>query len=72
MNTLIKEKANVARLRDLFEKEADPLVKESIRLSLAEARLWHDVAEYKLLSPERIEQVKSKARHRHIGYVKAS
>ncbi len=61
---LILEKANVARLRDLYEKETDPLIKESIRFRLAEARLWHDVAEYKVLEPERIEQVKAKARHK--------
>lgn len=60
MNTLTQEKANVARLRDLYENETDPLVKESIRFSLAEARLWHDVAEYKALSPEKIEQARKK------------
>ena len=60
MNSLIKEKANVVRLRGLFEKETDPLIKESIRFRLAEARLWHDVAECGVLEPERIEQVRAR------------
>ena len=59
MNSLIREKANVVRLRGLFEKETDPLIKESIRFRLAEARLWHDIAECGVLEPERIEQVKT-------------
>ena len=68
MNQLIKEKANVVRLRGLFEKETDPLVKESMRFRLAEARLWHDVAESGVLEPERIEQVKPKANKRAWQY----
>ena len=59
MKTLTQEKANVARLRDLYENETDPLIKESIRFRLAEARLWHDVAESGIIEP--IEQVKPKA-----------
>lgn len=58
MKTLIEEKANVARLRDLLEKETDPLIKESIQFRLAKARLWHDVAECGVLTPERIKQVR--------------
>ena len=58
MNSLIKEKAEVARLRDLFEKEPDPMIKELIEYRLAYARLLHDIAECGVLEPERIEQVR--------------
>ncbi len=64
MKTLTQEKANVARLRDLYENETDPLIKESIRFRLAEARLWHDVAESGIIEPE---QVKPKA-YRRVKY----
>ena len=72
MSTLIKEKEEVARLRDLYETEQDPLIKESIRFRLANARLEHDIAELEVLNPkwaekfwaEKVEQVKAKARKR--------
>ncbi len=60
MKTLIEEKAEVARLRDLYEKEQNPLIKESIQFRLANARLLHDIAECGVLTPERIEQIRQK------------
>ena len=58
MNSLIEQKARVTRLRDLYEKETDPMIKELMRGSLATARLLHDIVEYGVLEPE---QVKPKA-----------
>ena len=58
MNSLIEQKARVAKLRDLYEKETDPMIKEYMRGSLATARLLHDIVEYGVLEPE---QVKPKA-----------
>ena len=62
MNSLIEQKARVAKLRDLYEKETNPMIKEYMRLNLATARLLHDITEYGVLEPERIEQVKPVAR----------
>ena len=58
MNSLIEQKARVAKLRDCYEKETNPKIKECMKSSLACARLLHDIAEYDVLEPERIEQVR--------------
>ena len=55
MNSLIEQKAEVARLRDLYEKETDPMIKEYMRGSLATARLLHDIVECGVLEPERVK-----------------
>ena len=55
MNSLIEQKAEVARLRDLYEKETDPMRKELIEYRLAYTRLLHDIAECGVLEPERVK-----------------
>ena len=71
MNSLIEQKAEVARLRDLFEKETDPMIKELIEYRLAYTRLLHDIAECGVLEPEQvkpnIEKILSKP-YRRIYY----
>ena len=57
MNSLIEQKARVARLRDLYEKETDSMIKEYMRGSLSTARLLHDIVECGVLEPERIERL---------------
>ena len=49
------QKARVARLRDLFEKETDPMIEELMKDSLATARLLHDIAECGVHEPERVK-----------------
>ena len=71
MDSLIKQKARVAGLRYLYEKETDPMIKELRKCCLASARLLHDIVEYGVLEPERvkpnIEKILSKP-YRRIYY----
>ena len=60
MNSLIEQKARVAKLRDLYEKETNPMIKEFMKSSLACARLLHDIAEYDVLESERTEKVRAR------------